>query len=31
MSKLRDKIDRDYGHTLIQTICGAGYVIKETA
>jgi two-component system OmpR family response regulator len=31
MSKLRDKIDRDYEHKLIQTIRGAGYVIKETA
>ena len=31
MSKLRDKIDRDYEHKLIQTIRGAGYVIKETS
>jgi two-component system, OmpR family, response regulator len=31
MSKLRDKIDRGYEHKLIQTIRGAGYVIKETA
>ena len=31
MSKLRDKIDRDYEHKLIQTVRGAGYVIKETA
>jgi two-component system OmpR family response regulator len=30
MSKLRDKIDREYAHRLIQTIRGAGYVIKET-
>jgi two-component system, OmpR family, response regulator len=30
MSKLRDKIDRGYQHRLIQTIRGAGYVIKET-
>ena len=30
MSKLRDKIDRDCEHKLIQTIRGAGYVIKET-
>jgi DNA-binding response OmpR family regulator len=30
MSKLRDKVDRDYVHKLIQTIRGAGYVIKET-
>lgn len=30
MSKLRDKVDRDYEHKLIQTIRGAGYVIKET-
>jgi DNA-binding response OmpR family regulator len=30
MSKLRDKIDRGYEHKLIQTIRGAGYVIKET-
>jgi len=30
MSKLRDKIDRNYEPKLIQTIRGAGYVIKET-
>ena len=31
MSKLRDKIDRDYEHKFIHTIRGAGYIIKETA
>jgi two-component system, OmpR family, response regulator len=30
MSKLRDKVDKDYEHKLIQTIRGAGYVIQET-
>jgi two-component system OmpR family response regulator len=29
MSKLRDKVDRDYPHQLIHTIRGAGYIIKE--
>jgi two-component system OmpR family response regulator len=31
MSKLRDKIDRDYAYQLIHTIRGAGYIIKEPA
>jgi two-component system, OmpR family, response regulator len=31
MSKLRDKVDRDYPHPLIHTIRGAGYIIKEPA
>jgi two-component system, OmpR family, response regulator len=31
MSKLRDKIDRDYACQLIHTIRGAGYIIKEPA
>jgi two-component system, OmpR family, response regulator len=31
MSKLRDKVDRDFENKLIQTVRGAGYVIKETA
>lgn len=29
MSKLRDKIDRDHDKKLIQTVRGAGYVLKE--
>jgi len=31
ISKLRDKIDREYDKKLIHTIRGAGYVLKETA
>jgi two-component system OmpR family response regulator len=31
VSKLRDKIDRDFEKKLIHTIRGAGYVIKEPA
>jgi two-component system, OmpR family, response regulator len=30
MSKLRDKVDRDFENKLIQTVRGAGYVVKET-
>jgi len=30
MSKLRDKIDKDYDEKLIHTIRGAGYMLKET-
>ncbi len=30
MSKLRDKIDKDYENKLIHTVRGAGYVLKET-
>jgi two-component system OmpR family response regulator len=29
--RLRDKIDKPYGRKLIQTIRGAGYVLKEDA
>jgi two-component system OmpR family response regulator len=28
--RLRDKIDRDFGRKLIQTLRGVGYVLKET-
>jgi two-component system OmpR family response regulator len=31
VSKLRDKIDRDFEKKLIHTVRGAGYVLKETA
>lgn len=31
VSKLRDKIDKDFEKKLIHTIRGAGYVLKETA
>ncbi len=30
ISRLRDKIDRDYSKTLIHTVRGVGYVLKET-
>ena len=30
MCRLRDKIDRAFGKTMIQTVRGVGYVIKET-
>ena len=30
MSRLRDKIDKDFKSTLIHTVRGAGYVLKET-
>jgi two-component system OmpR family response regulator len=30
ISKLRDKIDKDYDKRLIHTIRGAGYILKET-
>ena len=30
MSKLRDKVDKDYEKKLIHTVRGAGYVLKET-
>ncbi len=30
MCRLRDKIDRAFGITMIQTVRGVGYVIKET-
>ena len=28
--RLRDKIDRDFDRTLIHTVRGVGYVLKET-
>ena len=31
MCRLRDKIDRTFGKTMIQTVRGVGYVIKETS
>jgi two-component system, OmpR family, response regulator len=31
MSKLRDKIDRNFEKKLIHTVRGAGYILKETA
>jgi two-component system, OmpR family, response regulator len=31
ISKLRDKIDKDYEKKLLHTIRGAGYILKETA
>jgi two-component system OmpR family response regulator len=30
ISKLRDKIDKDFGTKLLHTVWGAGYVLKET-
>jgi two-component system, OmpR family, response regulator len=30
MSKLRDKVDKDYENKLIHTVRGAGYILKET-
>ena len=30
ISRLRDKIDRDFAQKLIHTVRGAGYVLKET-
>ena len=30
ISKLRDKVDRDYGNKLIHTVRGAGYVLKAS-
>ena len=30
MCRLRDKIDRPFGKTMVQTIRGVGYAIKET-
>ena len=31
VSRLRDKIDKDYEKKLIHTVRGAGYTVKETA
>jgi two-component system, OmpR family, response regulator len=31
MSRLRDKIDRNFTQALIHTVRGAGYILKETA
>jgi two-component system OmpR family response regulator len=28
--RLRDKLDRDFDKSLIQTVRGVGYVLKET-
>ncbi len=30
MSKLRDKVDKDYEKKLLHTVRGAGYILKET-
>jgi two-component system OmpR family response regulator len=30
MSKLRDKVDKNYEKKLIHTVRGAGYILKET-
>jgi two-component system OmpR family response regulator len=31
ISRLRDKVDRDFPKKLIHTVRGAGYVLKETS